>query len=76
MSFSDRAKSPIRKKDAVEMLSDYAGSLPESESEALLLMLTDEVTFSVNFVTAALKAEGYPTSRDTVSAWRRKHRGL
>lgn len=76
MSYSDRAKTPIRKKDAVELLSDYASSLPEAEQKALLLMLSDHVTFSVTFVTAALKAEGYPTSRETVSAWRRKHRGL
>lgn len=76
MTYSDRAKTPMRRRDAVELLSDYASSLPESEQKALLLMLSDSATYSINFVTSAIKAEGYPICRDTVSAWRRKHRDL
>lgn len=76
MSFKDRAKAPIRKKDSVELLNDYAGSLPKEEQEALLLMLSDAATFSTRFVTDAIKSEGYPISRETVAGWRRAHREL
>jgi hypothetical protein len=76
MTFAERAKLPIRKKDSVELLNDYASSLPDAERDALLLMLSDTDTFSTRFVTDAIKAEGYPISRETVAGWRRAHRGL
>lgn len=67
MSFQQRLEQAnVTKRDAVDRLNDFISALPKDEQLALRELLTN---FPVRVGFDALKEEGYPITRDTVTKW-------
>lgn len=70
MSLSERLEKA--RKSVKPKFEQWIDTLDEADREALEAAAVDP-TVSIRAIVDAVRAEGYPVHKDTISAWRKAH---